>query len=65
MNAQICPVCKGTGKYTVVKYRETNYLYPFNTSPIEFYSERTCHGCNGKGWVAVSESVDIDFNKIT
>lgn len=64
MKAQICPVCNGTGKYIVVKYRETHYLYPFSTSPIEFYSERICHGCNGKGWIAVSEDIDIDFNKI-
>ena len=65
MNAQICPVCKGTGKYTVVKYRETNYLYPFNTSPIEFHSERTCHGCKGKGWVAGRGSEVEVFKKIT
>lgn len=65
MKAQICPVCNGTGKYTVVKYRNPYDLYPFTTSPIEFYSERICHGCNGKGWIVVSENIDIDLNKIT
>lgn len=46
MNAVICPVCKGTGKYT-------EYLnYNTNTAP---YTERICHGCNEKGWVLVPE----------
>ena len=63
MKAQICPVCNGTGKYVIVKYRRPYDLYPFTTSTIEFYSERTCHGCNGKGWITVGEN--IDFNKTT
>lgn len=39
-HAEICPVCNGTGRYREV----WNY-----TSVV--YTERQCHGCNGKGWV--------------
>lgn len=46
MKAEMCPVCKGTGKY--VEYLN----YCTNTAP---YTEKTCHGCSGKGWVLVPE----------
>lgn len=36
-----CPVCKGKGKMMDSDFYKTE--------------ERTCHGCNGKGWVEVSE----------
>jgi len=36
----ICPVCKGSGKYTE----------PNDTTAGP--QERTCHGCEGKGWVS-------------
>lgn len=48
MKAEICPVCKGIGKY--VEYLN----YYINTAP---YTEKTCHGCNGRGWVSVPEEV--------
>lgn len=45
--ADLCPVCKGTGKYTEYNvYVGSN----FNTT-----IERTCHGCDGKGWVIFPE----------
>ena len=47
----ICPVCNGTGKYK----EYVNY----GTS-TGAYSEHTCHGCNGKGWVEVqSQSTSV------
>ena len=38
--AVICPVCGGTGKYKKA----------FSTE-----EEKTCHGCNSKGWVEVAD----------
>ena len=46
MKAEICPVCKGIGKY--IEYLN----YSTNTAPD---IQRTCHGCDGKGWVLVPE----------
>jgi hypothetical protein len=37
---ELCPVCKGSGKYP-------DYHEGSTAGPIE----RTCHGCDGKGWV--------------
>lgn len=51
-HSEICPVCKGTGKYK----EYTNYS-------CSIYSEHTCHGCNGKGWVTINdEQVPYKFN---
>ena len=65
MKAQICPVCNGSGKYRVVKYRNPYSPYPFTSSQIEYYNETTCHGCNGKGWIIVPDTINTDFDKIT
>jgi len=43
-HAEICPVCRGTGKYK--DYMDCNY-----TATV--YIEKICHGCNGSGWVTV------------
>ena len=43
--ADLCPVCRGTGKYKKI----TNY----GSCTTEY--ERTCHGCDGKGWVVFPE----------
>ena len=45
-HAEVCPVCKGSGKYR--DYTNCNY-----TATI--YVERTCHGCNGTGWITVTD----------
>ena len=41
-HAEICPVCRGTGNVTPTESDTTAVPQP-----------RTCHGCNGAGWVAV------------
>lgn len=52
-HAEICPVCKGTGKYK-------EYLDYVTTT--QAYCEKTCHGCSGKGWVIVPEPEDIKWS---
>ena len=39
MKAQICPVCNGDGKVRVIGQRGL----------------KTCHGCDGKGWIMMPE----------
>lgn len=48
MKAVLCPVCNGSGE-------AGDWLggLPLTTKHI-------CHGCNGKGWVEVSEDKPID-----
>lgn len=43
-----CPVCNGSGKYT-----EYHHKYERSIDRFDYYFERTCHGCDGKGWVCV------------
>lgn len=43
--AQRCPVCGGSGKYQ----------HPDNGHSTAPLMPETCHGCNGKGWVTVSD----------
>lgn len=43
-HAQKCPICLGKG--TIL-----DELYPQSTCSIE----KTCHGCNGRGWVEVGD----------
>lgn len=40
MQAVICPVCCGSGKYKE---------QPSTTAPVE----KQCHGCSGRGWVEI------------
>lgn len=44
MSAEKCPVCDGSGNH-----------------PDDGYSQcpRTCHGCNGRGWVNALEDQTI------
>ena len=48
-HAEICPVCKGSGKYT-------KYYNMGSSSSGSVYSESTCHGCKGTGWVIVPDN---------
>ena len=43
-HAELCPVCKGTGKVT----NQNTYT---QSTTIKY--ENKCHGCNGLGWVIV------------
>jgi DnaJ-class molecular chaperone len=43
-HAERCPVCNGTGKLQNKSY-----------STSSAFSPTTCHGCNGKGWIKVSD----------
>lgn len=60
-HSEVCPVCGGTGVFKLVKYRQLGTPYPFVSGPIEYYSEKTCHGCQGKGWISVE---DPPFNPV-
>lgn len=51
--AEICPVCKGSGKYR--KYYVTGLT-------ADSYTETTCHGCNGIGWITISEIRKLGVN---
>jgi hypothetical protein len=46
MHAEKCPVCDGCGRYTPLPDPNSS------AGPIT----QPCHGCNGKGWVEVSEA---------
>lgn len=43
--AVICPVCQGRG----ITYKEYSNLVGYTCH----LNEKTCHGCNGKGWVEI------------
>ena len=45
MHAERCPICSGTGVY----------VPPPNPYTREVAIPRTCHGCQGKGWVSVED----------
>ena len=48
-HSELCPVCKGTGKYKSIE--NCNY-----TSCTQ-YIEQTCHGCGGRGWIVITENL--------
>jgi len=45
--AVVCPVCSGTGKVSES---------PNVNSTSASGNRRTCHGCDGKGWVEIGVS---------
>lgn len=47
-HAEICPVCNGAGKYK-------EYIFFRDRTTIQTYIEKTCHGCEGLGWVTVTD----------
>jgi len=54
-HSEICPVCRGSGKY-----KET---WNYGTTTGASY-ETVCHGCNGKGWVVVDDQTYY-YGKVT
>jgi DnaJ-class molecular chaperone len=48
-HTEICPVCKGSGKVRMFD----GYLVAEDAAHVKGEEEKTCHGCNGKGWVTV------------
>ena len=46
-HAERCPVCYGQGKLPLGDSKTTTTI----TAPIE----KICHGCNGSGWIVVSD----------
>lgn len=57
-HAEICPVCKGSGKYTETKVISTGV-------GSNYYYQRTCHGCGGLGWVIITDECDFTNIKWT
>ena len=55
MAAEICPVCKGAGRFCSVPYRADGTGGPVEIKPDTVMPEgatvTVCHGCDGKGWV--------------
>ena len=49
-HAEVCPVCIGRGFVQAGFYSSTSDTYITSTTGVE-----TCHSCNGKGYVEVSE----------
>lgn len=45
-HAELCPVCKGRGYINEVGF----------TGKVDPTTETKCHGCDGKGWVTVSDN---------
>lgn len=49
-HAEICPVCYGSGKIGA-------------EGPVE---RKTCHGCNGKGWVEIgSDRIGVPVQPVS
>ena len=51
-HAEICPVCKGKGVY--IEYFDCNHT-------ASTYTQHTCHGCSGTGWVTVTDDDTPDI----
>ena len=50
-HSEICPVCGGAGKIKT-------YLDPLGFGYLtsgKTYTEKTCHGCQGKGWITIED----------
>jgi len=56
LKAVLCPVCNGSGKYSIP---------PTPGSTLSYGYEVTCHGCLGKGWVEVHQDPYYDYPAIT
>lgn len=50
-HAEKCPICNGSGKV----YPRT----PTSTGGITIPDSDPCHGCNGKGWVEVGDTIPV------
>jgi len=50
MKAVLCPVCGGSGRLDA-----PNYGVPVTTSGTPIDTRPVCHGCDGRGWVAVPD----------
>lgn len=46
-HAEKCPICNGSGKIPAFYNYDVNYV-------------GDCHGCEGKGWVEVSDSEQVE-----
>ena len=56
MSAELCPVCNGSG---VVP--DPAYGHQTTTSALPI--TKTCHGCDGKGWVEVCLEDSYPWNE--
>jgi len=54
-HAEKCPVCTGSG-----------YIIPYNDySQTAVPLPQACHGCDGKGWIVVSDSTNNEAYDVT
>jgi len=51
-HAELCPVCKGSGKY--------RSSMDCNHTSIT-YTECTCHGCGGTGWITITDDTTPEY----
>ncbi len=56
-HAEKCPVCDGTGIF--------NFTPECDGYNLKYYKQEiTCHGCQGTGWVTVTDSLFSYSNSI-
>ena len=44
-HSEVCPICHGKGELTT-----------YDESSTGNRTTKTCHGCNGKGWITVEDN---------
>jgi hypothetical protein len=54
MKAELCPVCRGSGKYPYI-IKPNPFLDPSKSEEPKNVKQHDCHGCNGRGWISLPE----------
>src|SRR5574337_813464 len=70
MKAELCPVCRGSGRYPNKVKDNSNFFgnpQPSLTNPNanpkqkEQFQDRQCHGCSGKGYILIPSDDHSDY----